>query len=110
MGSKDVLNGFLGEDNSKFFSLLDGQSKVVRYMSVRPHVATFDGQKSNVLRYEFEEEGKIKVWDRPSRQLAALMRDIPDGSWIEISRQGEKNQTRYQVSLVPPEEQPDWKE
>jgi len=85
---------------SMFFKLLDGEEARVRFISFEKVPNNFDGGKTSLIRYHLEVEGEKKLWDRPSRKLAEQMAEIPLDSLISIKRTGQKNQTKYFITII----------
>jgi len=95
----DAFKGFLN-DNSKFFSLIPNETKQVLYVSAEQAETMFKGRPVNAMRYIFEENGAEKQWDRANRSLAEQMSRIPFRTWIEITRIGEGNTTKYKLKII----------
>lgn len=97
--SRDILKKYASR-KSDYFSLKDGEEAVVRFIKAEMIPNTFDGGKTEMVRYYFEVYGLTKMWDRNSRSLADQMSAVNEGDTIMIKRTGEKNKTRYSVRKV----------
>ena len=95
----EVLKRFLTA-KSKYFSLADGETACVTFLSASEIPNNFDGGKTMLIRYELKVNGIVQLWDRPSRQLAQEMMKFMPGTVLTISRKGEKNQTKYSIKEV----------
>lgn len=91
---KNIFDDFINS-KSKFFDLPDGAEKTVTFISVEPVTTNFKGKEISCLRYQFEIDGKVFMWDRTSRELAKQMSRFTKGDKLKIRREGERNQTKY---------------
>ena len=92
--SRDLLKRF-ALLKSKFFDLLDGEEKRIKFLYAEEVPNYFDKGKTNCIRYHLEVDGIEQLWDRTSRELAQQMAKVPEGSSIFIKRTGQKNKTKY---------------
>ena len=99
MDSHDTISDFINQ-NSKFFTLPEGEEKEVYYKGAETVPNRFDGGKTFCIRYIFECNGVTQCWDRGSRALAEQMLNIPIDSRIAIRKTGSGNQTKYFVRRV----------
>jgi len=97
--SSQALRDF-AKSGSMFFKLNDGEGAIIRFLSAEIVPNSFDGGKTTLGRYHLEVDGIKKLWDRPSRKLAAQMAEIPLGALIKIKRKGQKNQTVYSIEEI----------
>ncbi|MDP8289782.1 MAG: hypothetical protein P9M02_02280 [Candidatus Susulua stagnicola] len=96
---KETLGNFI-ISKSRFFDLPDGNEAIVKLLSAEPVTTNFKGKQVEAIRYHFEVEGKERVWDRTSRELAKQMSNFSEGDSIRIKRIGKGNQTKYDVKKV----------
>jgi len=92
------INDFIFE-NSLFLSLQDGESFEGIYKGYEIVPSTFDPEKT-VLSYTFEINETEKPFKSGSLKLAQQMKDIKEGTKVEISRSGEGPKTTYQVKII----------
>ena len=88
------------DKQSKFFKLLNGQEKIVRYLRAEVVPNHFDNGKTQCVRFHLESEGKIKLWDRTSMRLSLQMSNIPEGSLIKIKRTGDLGNSKYFIERI----------
>lgn len=97
--SNERLNTYVNK-NSKYFVLLDGEERIVKFISADFIPNRFDGGRTDCVRYVFDVDGIQQSWDRGSRSLAEQLSRIPEGSKIGITKSGFGNQTKYFVRLI----------
>ena len=83
--------------NSAYVKLEDGESFVGTLLGAKPITSRFDSEKE-IMQYRFElEDGVEKMWENGStrvcEELSALIGDV-----VKITRRGEGNQTKYEIS------------
>lgn len=99
MGKSDeVLKQFISK-KSIYFDLPDGQEEIIRYLSAESYKTVFKGKECDSIRYHFEHDGVVKLWDRTSRQLAKQMTGM-EGAVLKIKRNGERNNTKYEIKKI----------
>jgi hypothetical protein len=85
--------------NSKYFKLKDGESFTARLKDMKPITSRFNPEKE-VIRYTFElPDGSIKFFENGSGVLLAQMTSLV-GKDIQVTREGEKTETKYEVFLA----------
>mgnify|MGYP001579347439 CR=1 FL=1 len=85
--------------NSKFLSLNDGDSFTAKLKDTKPIPSRFDAEKE-VIRYTFEmEDGTVKYWENGSGKTLEQMSEYV-GMIVQVIRNGEGNQTKYEVLLA----------
>lgn len=96
--SGEILKSF-GKKEKRFFEIKDGEEKKVKYLCAEEITSPFKSGKT-IIRYHLEENGKKKLWDRISKQLARIMGEVEEGSVIMLKRSGQKNETRYEIKKI----------
>lgn len=101
--------GKLGEwanDQRGYFTLENGESIKVKFLSFRTKPSTFDPEKQ-VVEYKFQlEDGKTKTWDNGSAKTADKFDKVKEGQWVVLSRVGEGTKTEYFVKVLDDNEAP----
>ncbi len=97
--TKEFLRKFINS-KSKFFSLKEGEEKIVKYLFAEPIITNYQGNSIDSIRYHFEVDGKEMLWDRSSRELAIQMEKYSRGDLLSIKFTGQKSQTKYFIRKV----------
>jgi hypothetical protein len=83
-----------------YFELKDGEEAEVVFIKAEIIPSNFDGGKTQCVRYTFNVDGTIKIWDRSHRVLAQQMAQCCEGDVISIRRVGTGNKTKYIINKV----------
>ena len=76
--------------------LADGESFTAVLKDMKPIPSSFDPEKE-VIHYTFQlPDGSVKYWDNGSGATCEIM-SLLVGSKVTITRNGEGNQTKYEV-------------
>lgn len=86
--------------NGMYFTPPLNKYVTVKYLYKETAPNHFDKGKTMLFRYHLQVNGYPKVWDRASKELAKIMSEISDGSFIVILRTGEGNKTKYKITRI----------
>ncbi len=100
MNKSSALLKKYASSGSMFVKLQDGEEIKAKFLGAEEIPNTFDGGKTEIIRYHLEINGIVKFLDRYSRKLAKQMAEISEGEFILVKRIGNKNQTGYFVRRI----------
>jgi len=87
------------DKQSDFLRIEPGGTVEVKYLGYKIVANRFDVDQETV-RYYFEVDGLEKTFESRSLKLAEVFDGLEIGSWVSITRTGEKSKTRYEMEVV----------
>jgi len=91
---KDYIN-----EASTFLRIHPGETVYCQYLGYKVVPNRFDPEAKSV-QYILVVNGIEKTFESRSINLAEQFSEIPEGSWVKITRTGEGSKTKYKVEAV----------